>query len=508
MTQFIDRKDVKERETPKKAVGWRGPGRAPAIVTKKEIGRMKEPHVSIVIIDDNPASLELLSTALDTEGLQILTATDPEEGLETVFRVHPQIVITDLMMPGITGMDVLDRIVAFDPAIDVILISAHGTPESAVEAIRKGAADFLSKPLPLASLRERTSRLIEDARRRNRGGALEHQIFEAARFEGMVGRSPALLELSARIRRIAPHYRTVLISGPTGTGKDLAARAIHNLSPVSKGHFVVLNCSAVVETLFESELFGHVRGSFTGANQDKMGLFEFADKGTLFLDEIGDMPLSTQAKLLRTLQNQEVLRVGSLTARKVNVRVVAATNRDLRLAVANKQFREDPFYRLSMIELRTPPLAERKEDLPLLIKFFVEKFAQQFQKNVRGLTQRAQIVLARHSWPGNIRELENAIGHGCMMTASDMIDVADLPEYLMSQQRSGQPAESGLTAPEDDGSFESHERQLVAAALTRANGNQSEAARFLRIGRDALRYKMKKHGLEGHRDKALAATAD
>src|SRR5581483_8750330 len=175
-----------------------------------------------------------------------------------------------------------------------------------------------------------------------------------------------LLELSARIRRVAPHYRTVLISGATGTGKDLAARAIHNLSPVSKGHFVVLNCSAVVETLFESELFGHVRGSFTGANQDKMGLFEFADKGTLFLDEIGDMPLATQAKLLRTLQNQEVLRVGSLTPRKVNVRVIAATNRELRAAVAYKQFREDLFYRLSMIELRTPSLAERKEDLPLL----------------------------------------------------------------------------------------------------------------------------------------------
>jgi transcriptional regulator with PAS, ATPase and Fis domain len=220
------------------------------------------------------------------------------------------------------------------------------------------------------------------------------------------------------------------------------------------------------------------------------------------------MPLGTQAKLLRTLQNQEVLRVGSLTPRKVNVRVIAATNRDLREAVARKEFREDLFYRLSMIELRTPPLVERKEDLPFLVKFFVEKFSQQFQKNVRGLTQRAQIVVARHSWPGNIRELENAIGHGCMMAAGDMIDVQDLPEYLMSPQRPGQPAESSSPAHENDGSFESHERQLVADALARANGNQSEAARLLRIGRDALRYKMKKHGLDGPpRDKALAATA-
>ena len=470
---------------------------------------MSNANVSIVIIDDNPASLELLSTALGTDGLQIFTASDPEEGIETVFRVHPNIVLTDLMMPGLTGMDVLDRIVAFDPAIDVILISAHGTPESALEAVRRGAADFLSKPVPLASLRERVSRVVEEARRRGRSTALENEIFETARFEGMVGRSPALLELSARIRRIAPHYRTVLISGQTGTGKDLAARALHNLSPASKGHFVVLNCSAVVETLFESELFGHVRGSFTGATQDKMGLFEFADNGTLFLDEIADMPIGTQAKLLRTLQNQEVLRVGSLRPRKVNVRVIAATNRDLRAAVEKKEFREDLFYRLSMIELRTPSLAERKEDLPLLVKAFVEKFSQQFHKQVRGLTQRAQIVIARHSWPGNIRELENVIGHGCMMTAGDVIDAQDLPGYLMAAAPVGHPAESASPAVANDGSFESHERQLVADALAKANGNQSEAARLLRIGRDALRYKMKKHGLDtSPRDKALAATAD
>src|SRR5581483_5535197 len=213
-----------------------------------------------------------------------------------------------------------------------------------------------------------------------------------------------LLELSARIRRVAPHYRTVLISGATGTGKDLAARAIHNLSPVSKGHFVVLNCSAVVETLFESELFGHVRGSFTGATQDKMGLFEFADKGTLFLDEIGDMPLGTQAKLLRTIQNQEVQRVGSLQARKVNLRVIAATHRDLRGMIQDHQFREDLYYRLSMVEIRVPPLAERKDDLPLLARYFIDKFSTQFNKPVRGLTQRASIALSRYDWPGNVRE--------------------------------------------------------------------------------------------------------
>ncbi len=376
---------------------------------------ISDPCVSIVVIDDNAGSLELLSTALEAEGVRILIAADPEEGLDLVFRGHPQIVLTDLVMPGMSGLEVLDRIVDFDPSIDVILMTAHSTTESAVEAIRKGACDYLQKPVSIATLRERVSKLVGEAHRRNQGSALEDQMLATAQFEGMIGRSPAFLEMCDRIRRVAPHYRTVLITGETGTGKDLAARALHNLSPVSKGRFVVLNCSAVVETLFESELFGHVRGSFTGAAQDKTGLYEFADKGTIFLDEIGDMPIGTQAKLLRTLQNQEILRVGSLTPRKVDVRVIAATNHDLRLAIAEKRFREDLFYRLSMIEIRTPSLIERKEDLPFLTRYLVDKFSRQFQKEIRGLTQRAQIVLSRHHWPGNIRELENALGHACMM---------------------------------------------------------------------------------------------
>jgi DNA-binding NtrC family response regulator len=260
-------------------------------------------NVSIVIIDDNAGSLELLSTALAAEDVRIYSAMDPEEGLDIVFREHPQIVLTDLVMPSLTGLEVLDRIVEFDSAIEVILMTAHSWAESAVEAIRKGASDYLQKPVSISVLRERISKLVDEARRRNRGSALEGQILETAQFERMIGRSPAFWEMSSRIRRIAPHYRTALITGETGTGKDLAARALHNLSPVSNARFVVLNCSAVVEALFESELFGHVRGSFTGADRDKMGLFEYADKGTIFLDEIGDMPVSTQAKLLRTLQN-------------------------------------------------------------------------------------------------------------------------------------------------------------------------------------------------------------
>jgi DNA-binding NtrC family response regulator len=458
------------------------------------------PDVSLVIIDDNAGSLELLSAVLQGEDVRIFTAQDPEEGLEIIFREHPQIVLTDRVMPGLSGLDVLDRVVEFDAAIDVIVMTAHYTTETAVEAIRKGAADYLNKPISIAFLRERIHKLVEESRRRLRTVGLDNQQVEDAQFEGMVGRSPAIWEMFSRIRRVAPHYRTVLVTGGTGTGKELAARALHNLSPVNKGQFVVLNCSAVVETLFESELFGHVRGSFTGAAQDKMGLFEYADKGTIFLDEIGDMPLGTQAKLLRTLQNQEVLRVGSLTPRKIDVRVIAATHRDLRAAIANKEFREDLYYRLSMVEIHSPALEERKEDLQLLTKHLLDKFSRQFSKKVRGLTQRAQIVLARHAWPGNIRELENVLGHACMMAVAETIDVQDFPDYLRfpdrNPLRTESPRPASVPAAPDDATFEDHEKRLIAEALERANGNQSQAARALRIGRDALRYKMKRHGLD------------
>jgi DNA-binding NtrC family response regulator len=463
--------------------------------------------VTLVIIDDNTGSLELLSTALAQDGLEIFCASDPEEGLDLVFEKHPEIVITDLVMPKLSGMEVLERIMDFDPAIEVILITAHYSSESAVEAIQKGAADYLDKPVSLDGIRSRISRFLEDVRRRQQTLALEDQMLLSAQFEGIIGRSPQMWEMFSRIRRVAPHFRTVLITGETGTGKDLVASALHRLSPVSSGHFVVLNCSAVVETLFESELFGHVKGAFTGAQHDKVGLFEHANNGTLFLDEIGDMPLATQAKLLRALQHQEVQRVGSLTARKVNVRVIAATHRDLRKAVTDNQFREDLYYRLSMIEIQVPRLRERLDDLPLLEAHFVAVFAKQFGKAVRGLTRRAQILLANQPWPGNVRELENVIGHGCMLTFAKTIDVADLPGYLRARTETLPPETA--RAPSDleprychcpewlspMATLEDHEKALLQDALARSMGNQSKAARLLRIGRDGLRYKMKKYGL-------------
>ena len=451
--------------------------------------------VSLLVIDDNPESLERLSKALAQPGLRVLAAPDPEEGLDLFCEQRPEIVLTNLVMPHITGMELLDRIMEIDPSTEVVLMSAYYSTESAVEAIKKGASDYLDKPIVIRPLRERIKKLVEEARKRQRSLRLEEELRAHSEFEGIVGRSPQMWEMFSHIRRVAPHFRTVLITGETGTGKDLVANAIHKLSPVAAGRFVVLNCSAVVETLFESELFGHLKGSFTGAFHDKPGLFEHAHGGTLFLDEIGDMPLATQAKLLRVLQNQEVQRVGALSARKVNVHVIAATNHDLRAAVSEKRFREDLYYRLSMVEVRTPRLAERKEDLPLLERHFVARFAAEYRKNLRGLTRRAQIRLSQYSWPGNVRELENVLGHAAMMTLSDIIDVQDLPAYLHSSSERTEHNVVRFPAL-GFGTLEENERLLVTHALQAAGGNQTKAARILRIGRDALRYRLKKYHLD------------
>jgi DNA-binding NtrC family response regulator len=457
--------------------------------------------ITLLLIDDNAGSLELLSAALVREGVRILTADNPEAGLDMVREHRPQIVITDLVMPKLTGLEVLDRIMEFDPSVDVILMTAHYSTESAVDAIRRGASDYLNKPVNLTALRARVGGLIEQARRRNRASNLEDELLESSGFDGIIGNSPAMWVLFSKVRRIAPHFRTVLVTGATGTGKDLVARTLFKLCPVSTGNFVVLNCSAVVETLFESELFGHVRGAFTGAMGDKIGLFEHANNGVLFLDEIGDMPIGTQAKLLRALQNQEIQRVGSLQTRKVNVRVIAATHRDLRAAISQHQFREDLYYRLTMVEVRVPPVAERSGDLTLLIRHFVKKFSAEYGRSIVGLTPRAEIALARHDWPGNVRELENVMGHACMMAAADRIDVHDLPDYMQSGGKLPDNSNLAHSMEEPEGagfsSLEAQERVLVLDAMNQAKGNQSEAARILRIGRDALRYKLKKFGIEG-----------
>ena len=453
---------------------------------------VSKPSVSLLVIDDNPGGLDLISNAVAQPGLEVLKASNPEEGLHLFRNRRPQIVLTDLVMPRMNGLQLLDQIMEVDPTTDVILMSAHYSTESAVEAVRKGASDYLNKPVSIGPLRERIGRLVEEVRKRQHTLQLEDELRAHAEFEGIVGHSPLMWEMFCRIRRVAPHYRSALITGQTGTGKDLVARAIHRLSPVASRRFVVLNCSAVVETLFESELFGHVKGSFTGAAHDKLGLFEHADGGTLFLDEIGDMPLGTQAKLLRVLQNQEVQRVGALSARKVDVHVLAATNHDLKAAIAEKRFREDLYYRLSMVEIQAPSLAERKEDLPLLQQHFVSRYAAQYRKKIRGITHRAQIRLCRHSWPGNVRELENVVGHAAMMASGDMIDTADLPLYLQTSAEQAEPAVARGPVGE---TLAEVERAHIIRILKETGGVISAAAVRLNVPRTTLNALMRRLGI-------------
>jgi len=362
--------------------------------------------------------------------VEILVHTDADAGLKMVLDRRPQIVLLDLMMPTMNGLEVLDRIVEAAPETEVILVTGQYSAESAVEAIRRGASDYITKPINLNVLRERIAKLVAEAQQRQAALQLDAELLKTYQFEGMIGRSPLMLQVFAKIRRVAPHYRTALVTGASGTGKELVAAALRRLSPVSNNRFAVCNCSAVVETLFESELFGHVRGAFTGAVQEKVGLFEYAEGGTVFLDEIGEISLEMQSKLLRVLENREIQRVGSPAVKKVNVQVIAATNRNLQELIAEKKFREDLYYRLSMVEIELPRLSDRREDLPLLERFFVEQFATQYGKPIKGITPRAQIVLARYPWPGNVRELRSILGSACMMAEGEMIDVRDLPERI------------------------------------------------------------------------------
>ena len=434
----------------------------------------------LLVIDSHQETLFLVQNALASEQLEILTASDSETALQLFSEDHPLIVLVEVSMPTISGMKVLETIVTADAAVEVILIAAEYSKESAVEAIQKGARDFLVKPLDLGKLRALIGTIHTEAQLRHRTAQLNRELLDVYEFEGMIGRSPLMLEVFTKIRRVSPHFRTILVTGNTGTGKELVARALHHLSPASAGPFAAVNCSALTESLLESELFGYIKGAFTGAVRDKLGVFEYANGGTVFLDEIGELPIAAQAKLLRVLQNQEVRRVGSPQPRTVNVRVIAATNRDLKRQIAKGAFREDLYYRLAMVDVALPPLAHRKEDLPLLQRYLISKFSSQYHKEIRGITRRAQARLASHSWPGNVRELENVIGNACMMAEGSVIDIDDLPESLRSHEASLANEEGGILSLEQVG------QQHVLNVLQRVGGNKLRAAEALGIGRNTL----------------------
>lgn len=433
------------------------------------------------ILDDDPAQLDMLSAVIAEMGYEPIPTEDPEEVIKLVKYGRCRLLLADFHMPGMRRYEFLDQVLRCDPGVHVIVMTREYTLETALEAIRRGAADFLPKPVNRIRLKKTLDEVEALYDQRRRVKALEEQLLKDLEFHGIVGKSPAMLEVFDFARKVAKHYTNVLLLGPTGTGKELVARAIHQISPVSQQRLAVCNCSALVDTLLESQLFGHMRGAFTGATDTRPGLFEYANGGTVFLDEVSETSLAMQAKLLRVIQNREIQRVGSPEVRQINVRMIAATNRDLRAEVLAGRFREDLFYRLNSIQIRIPSLAERLEDIPLLMQFFLKKYNRAYGKNISGLTRRAQTVLLQHPWPGNVRELENAISSACITTTNDFIDLGDLPEHLQHQSPRSAGGEDWKPM-----SLDEMRKLHMHRILEMCQGNRLRAAQVLGIGRTSL----------------------
>jgi two-component system response regulator HydG len=460
------------------------------VLTKAAEAVSPKGMVTPCVLDDDPVQLDTLAALIEDLGYGSIRTSDPDEALNCVKYGRSRLVLADLRDTGLYGYDFLDRILRTDPGVHVIVMTRDYTLESALEAIRRGASDFLPKPVDRSRLKRALDEVsaLYDQRRRVR--ALEEQLLKDLEFHGIVGKSPAMLEVFDFARKVARHYTNVLVVGQTGTGKELVARAIHQLSPVSSQRLAVCNCSALVDTLLESQLFGHVRGSFTGATDTRPGLFEYANGGTVFLDEIGETSLAMQAKLLRVIQNREIQRVGSPEVKQINIRLIAATNRDLRAEVLAGRFREDLFYRLSSIQIRIPPLSERTEDIPLLVQFFLKKYNEAYAKKIPGLSRRAQAVLLHHPWPGNVRELENVISSACITATGDFIDLGDLPEHM--QQQASRAGSGDEWQPL---SLEEVRKIHIQRVLEMCQGNRLRAAHILGIGRTSLYRYLKRDGV-------------
>jgi two-component system response regulator HydG len=443
-----------------------------------------------LVVDDEPAVLDLVTRLAEAAGFNVAACPNGTEALNRLAGHRADAAVVDLRLPDVGGIEVLRAIREADPDCQVILMSGDATIDSAVQAVKLGAVDYLTKPLDFARLNHLLTTMRDDRARRQRLLEAEQEVAINTEFCGMIGRAPVMQELFILIRRLAPHARTVLITGETGSGKELVARALHRSGPRSGKRFVVINCSAVVETLFESELFGHTRGAFTGATDNKPGLFEVANGGTLFLDEIGELPQTMQAKLLRVLETGEVQRVGSVTPTNVDVHVVAATNRDLRSESAAGRFRSDLFYRLNVVELRVPPLRERRDDIPYLTAAFVRESAARLKKKIVGLTPSAERLLISASWEGNVRELRNIVERACILADSEFIGERDFTSSLSQAAAStAQPAARHIreaAAPEARDTLSDVEREHIIDVLARAGGNKAKAARILGLDRRSL----------------------
>ena len=452
----------------------------PAIQERPKIDELRS-ALPICVLDDEADHVELATTYLKRAGFPAHGTTSPAEALEKVRGGECRVVIADFKMPGMDGMTFLEKALQSDPGMYVILVTGFYSVDSAIEAIKHGASDYLCKPLDYPRLLKALDDIAESFTKTLHVRDLEAELLDTLQFHGIVGRSAAMLEVFDLAKKISRHYTNVLISGPTGCGKELVAHALHQMSPVAQARFAVCNCSALVDTLLESQLFGHVRGAFTGANETRAGLFEYADHGTVFLDEIGETSLAMQAKLLRVIQNREIQRVGSPEIRKVNLRLIAATNRDLRAEVLAGHFREDLFYRLSSIEIRVPGLNERQEDIPLLVQHFLKKYSQAYGKPLQGLTRRAHMALLQHDWPGNVRELENLIAGAAITAGAELIDLSDFPEHLQKPRRRAAAGSGWSPLPLDE--VRSDHIQRV---LDMCHGNRVRTAQILGIGRTSL----------------------
>lgn len=450
---------------------------------------------SILVVDDDQAHRGMLRTMLRSWGYAVSEAADGDEALNLVRERAFDAVLTDVRMARMDGIHTLKSVLEYNPALPVVLMTAYSSVETAVEALRLGAYDYLVKPLDFEILRHTLRQAIEHSRLSVENRELRRQLSEAAARPGILERSPAMLAMQETIATVAPTEATVLITGESGTGKELVARALHSGSARADKPMVTVNCAALAENLLESELFGHEKGSFTGADRRREGRFVQANGGTLFLDEIGEMPLPLQAKLLRALQEGEVQRVGSDAPLTVDVRVLAATNRDLREEVARRRFREDLYFRLNVISLEVPPLRDRGEDIPVLAAHFLERFAGRNRKSIRGFSPQAVDSLLRYAWPGNVRELENAVERAVILCNGDLITRRELPAAI-TEAASPEEASSAAVGALAGLPLDELERRAIGETLRCTGDNKSEAARQLGITRATLHNKLRKYGLE------------
>jgi two-component system response regulator PilR (NtrC family) len=449
----------------------------------------------ILVVDDEKSMRDLLSITLEKEGYDVLTAAGGEPAIEALHRESVDAVITDLRMPKVDGLQVLRVAKEISPDMAVIVITAVASTETAVEAMKLGAYDYITKPFKLDEVNLIVRNALERKRLRDENLYLRRQLETQHRFENIIGKSGVIAEVFDTIRKIADSPSTAMVTGESGTGKELVARAIHFNSFRRDKPFVSVNCGAIPEGLMESELFGHVRGAFTGAVSNKVGLFSAAEGGTLFLDEITEIPALLQVKLLRAIQVREIRRVGDTRDIKTDVRLIAASNRDLEEAVAEGILREDLFYRLNVIPIQLPPLRERREDIPLLVAHFLQKFSKELGKDVRGVTPEAMAVLERYRWPGNIRELENVLERAIVLGAGDMLGIDSLPESVR-RERPVKGLDS-VDLPEDgldlEATLDAIESRYLQRALDRTGGVQTKAADLLKMTFRQFRYKLQKH---------------